>query len=264
MGDHRAATYQAIVLRTLARLAAGDARPKTLHRLRTHLRRLQAYLELVGETPNAEKMATCVSRLSRLRTLHVFEPYLTRLNAPAADLRIVRKRTRAVQAKLDRKNVYRKIERCVRRHALPPTPANPDWLAHRMVVRRKTNAEQLHELIVEAHVRPSRATLHALRLKIKSVRYQEEWALGQTYAKPDMVSWLKQAQVVLGDYEELAQFRQLAGKLELTSRAKIVTAWRRARKRARALPTHLAERLAGLERGHLRLIRSALPATSAS
>jgi CHAD domain-containing protein len=255
-GDDRAARYRAVVFHALERLSQGDDRSKTLHRLRTHLRRLQAYLELVGEASNAKVMADCVSRLSPLRTLHVFERYLSRADAPRSDLRLVRKRIRKRLARLRRRQVYREIDRLVREHALPPTPTLVGWMANRLAELRQANMDGLRTLVQEAQAKPKRKRLHQLRLKIKSVRYQEEWALGRPGERPDMVGWLKHAQSVLGEYEERAQFRRLARKLALKSVARVEQDWRRARKRARVLPAHLAELLEGIARGRVRLLGS--------
>jgi CHAD domain-containing protein len=255
-GDDRAVRYQAVVLRALESLSAGDDRPKTLHRLRTHLRRLQAYLELVGEASNARIIAKCVSRLSQLRTLQVLERHLTSLKAQRSDLRLVRKRIRARQAKLQRTDVYRKIERRVQQHAIPPTPGNQDWMRERMFDLRRANGQALSALIAAAQAKPRRKRLHALRLKIKSIRYQEEWALGTQEERPDLVGWLKHAQSVLGEYEERTQFRWLADKLGLQSFPRIEQDWRAARKKARALPDHLADLAGTIEPRSLRLIGS--------
>ncbi len=255
--DSRARRYQTIVLHAAAQLASGDVRPKTLHMLRTHLRRLQAYLELIGEDQNAEIMARCVSKVSPLRTLQVFERYLARLGSPRSDRRKVEALIQAARAKLKRNHRYRKIERLVRHHGLPPTPGRRDWMARRLAALRSVTAETLLEMIAEAAAHPRRRALHALRLKVKSVRYQEEWTLGQPFARPDLVSRLKQTQTVLGDYEERAQFRKLAAKLNLKSAERIEKDWRRSRAQARAVPADLrpvAESMAGR---HLRLVRSA-------
>ena len=262
--DDRSARYQTVALHALAKLSAGDVRPKTVHRLRVHLRRLQAYLELVGEDRNAEIMANCASRLSPFRTLQVFERYLTRLRAAPSDIRKVKDCIRKKRVKLDRRQVYLKIERRVRRHALPPTPASPNWMADRMEKLRREHAKSLHELISEAIANPRRETLHALRLKIKPIRYQEEWALDQAYARPEIVGRLKRAQSVLGDYEERAQFRKLAGTLHLKSYGKIIKDWRRARTRARTLPTKLTGMIDALAGRGLRLVESGLPPNRAT
>lgn len=254
VGQDRASRYRTVALHTLASLSAGDHRPKTLHRLRTHLRRLQAYLELVEEEENAAIMARCVSRFSRLRTLQVFEPYLDHLRAPGRDRRLVHARIRALQRRLKDKHTYRKVERLVEHHALPPTPASPDWMGRRIIALRRIHADRLRELIAQADAKPRRKTLHTLRLMIKSIRYQEEWALGEPYARPDLVAWLKHAQTVLGEYEDRAQFRKLAAKLKLKSQASIERDWHRARKRARSLPAHVHERIDTLATTRLRLL----------
>lgn len=252
----RVSRYKTVVLHALASLSAGDRRAKTLHRLRTHLRRLQAYWELVGEEENAAIMARCVSRFSQLRTLHVFGQYLDRLDAPGRDRRRVTQRTRALESKLKKRQTYKKVERVVEHYALPPTPASSDWMHRRIIALRRIHAFRLRELIAQTEAKPRRKTLHTLRLMIKSVRYQEEWALGAPYARPELVVWLKQAQTVLGDYEERAQFRKLATKLRLKSRRAIEQDWRLARQQARAFPLNLHERIGALAGGHLRLLPS--------
>ncbi len=250
----RASRYRTVALHALASLSAGDRRAKTLHRLRTHLRLLQAYLELVGEEENAKTIARCVSRFSRLRTLHVFDQYLDRCDAPGRDRRLVTQRIRVLESKLKKKQAYRKVERVVEHYALPPTPAPSDWLGRHLIALRTRHAGRLRELIARADADPRRKTLHRLRLMIKSVRYQEEWALGEPYARPDLVAWLKHAQTVLGEYEEQAQFRKLATKLGLKSQPAIDKEWRRARDRAHAMPDHLHKRIGTLATTRLRLL----------
>lgn len=261
----RAPHYQAVALRALASLEGGDRRMKTLHRLRTHLRRLQAFLELVGEDDNAEVIAGCVARLSRLRALQVFEWYLEQMDAPKRDRKKIGARLEALHARLGRKHVYRKIQGAVKHHALPPVPSSQDWMAARMATLRRRNAERLRQLIAKAESSPRRKTLHNLRLTLKTIRYQEEWALGRPYARPEVTAWLKQAQTALGKYEDLAEFRKLAAAWDLRSAGAIEKAWRRARKRARALPARLLPRLDGLAGRRLRLVPARpLPAKRAT
>lgn len=257
-----AARCRSVVLRALDSLSAGQSGQKTVHRLRTHLRRLQAYLELMGEVRNAQIMAKCVSRLSSLRTLQVFERCLTQLGVPNSDVRKVKDCIRRRRAKLDRKQVYCKIDRRVRRHALLSTEVSASWMAERMERLRREHARTLQELITKAMSNPRRKTLHALRLKIKSIRYQEEWALSQAYARPNLVSWLERAQSVLGDYEERAQFRKLARALDLKSYPTIVKDWRRARTCARAIPGQLTDIIEALAGRRLRLVGSTSPSRS--
>ena len=254
--EDRPARYRAVVLQALTRLSGGDTDPATLHRARTHLRRLQAYLELVGEDRNADTISRCVIRLSKLRTLQVFERYLSKLDAPRSDRKAVKRRLRATRDKLESTHTYASIERIVCRHALPPTPGNPDWLAERMRTVRHAHADALRQLTAEVDAKPRRKTLHRLRLLIKSIRYQEEWALDRPYAMPALVQRLKRGQAVLGDYEDLVQFRKLARSMDLRSSATIKKHWRKARTRARALPAHLVESLGMTTRSRIRLVGS--------
>ncbi len=250
-GHDRAAAYRTVALQALARLAGGDRRAKTLHRLRVHLRRLQAYLELVGEEANARKLARCVARLSRLRTLQVFQAYLKQSKAPKADRDAVRAKTKALWKKLDRKRVWKKLTRCVERRALPRSLAPPDWMAARLPTLRQAQAEALRELLEAARTDPRRKTLHAIRLKVKTVRYQEEWAATQSVGKTDLIPHLKRIQTVLGEYEERVQFRKLARRLGLRSRKLLEKDWRRARQRARAVPARLAALLEHLAQSNV-------------
>jgi len=243
-----------VALRALASLAGGDRRAETLHRLRTHLRRLQAFLELVGEEDNAARIAESVSRLSRLRALQVFARYLERLDAPQKDRRKVEARLAALHDTLLSKHLYGKLQGTVKHYALPPVPSSPDWMATRLATQRQRHAERLRQLIARAEASPRRKRLHGLRLAIKSIRYQEEWALGQPYARPAVLAWLKRAQTALGDYEDLAEFRKLAAKWKLRSLPAIEKDWRRTRKRARATPVRLHARLDGLAGQRLRLV----------
>src|SRR5439155_22806006 len=53
-------------------------RHETVHRLRTHVRRLQAYAEFLQRPRIAAGLAECVSWLSDLRALYVFQQSLHR------------------------------------------------------------------------------------------------------------------------------------------------------------------------------------------
>lgn len=254
LAEDRPAHYRAVALLALERLSAGDADPDTLHRARTHLRRFQAYLELIGEDRRADAVERCIVRLSKLRMLQVFARFLKKLDAPRSDRMIVARCVQARCRKLERTRTYAAIERMIHRYALPATHANPEWLAERMLVVRAAHAEVLHRLIAEAGTKPRRKTLHRLRLLIKSIRYQEEWALDRPYAMPELVLRLKHTQAVLGDYEDLFQFRKLSRALKLRSSPVIKEHWRKARTRARALPARLVAYLRMTAAPRIRLV----------
>ena len=239
LAEDRPARYREVALKALARLAGGDTDAATLHRARTHLRRLQAYFELVGKDRQAASIADCVTRVSKLRTLQVFAHHLKTQDAPRSDRKAVKRRLRATREKVARSRVYAAMERVVRRHGLPPTPINPAWLAGRMQAARDAHAGALRRLTAGVGTKTGRKTLHRLRLLIKSIRYQEEWALGRPFAAPGLIPRLKQAQKVLGDYEDLVQYRKLARSMGLRSSPAINKAWRTARTRAWALAATL-------------------------
>lgn len=257
--DDQAVRYQTIALRALARLSEDDSRPKPLHRLRTHLRRLQAFLELTGKDRLAEVMADCVASLSRLRTLQVFQQYLARQGAPASDLRRVKSCIRTCRKKLRRKRVYHRIERRIRRDAVVSGPASASWPVERLRPLRAKHAKALRNLVAETAGDPRRKTLHALRLRIKAIRYQEEWAVQQGMGSPDLIKRLKDLQSLLGTYEERAEFRRLAKKLALKSRPAVIKHWRQARKRARAVVGELSEIVEALTESPVRLLKPVRP-----
>lgn len=239
LAEDRPARYREVALKALARLSGGATDAATLHRARTQLRRLQAYLELVGAGRHAASIARCVTRMSKLRTLHVLAHYLKTHDAPRSDRKSVKRRLRATREKLVRSRVYASIERIVRRQALPSTPTNPAWLAGRMQAARNAHADALRRLTAAAGSKAGRKLLHRLRLLIKSIRYQEEWALGRPFAMPELIQRLKHAQKILGDYEDLVHFRKMARSMDLQSSSVINKDWRKARTRARTLPVTL-------------------------
>ncbi|HZS11768.1 MAG TPA: CHAD domain-containing protein [Nitrospirales bacterium] len=234
----RAEACRADVLSALSALADGGIEPERVHAVRIGLRRLQAYFELVGDARRAALMAQCVSRLSRLRTLHVFEAYLKRRNAPTADRRAVRKRLKKNAAKLLQRETFRKLERRVRREGALPHGVTDATISEHLQQNRLAQAEALEERLEQALARPSRKALHALRLLIKTARYQEEWA-SDDQRRPALLDRLKRAQTILGRYEERAEFRKLTDRLELRAAKRIRKDWRRARRQARVVPQEL-------------------------
>jgi CHAD domain-containing protein len=99
--------------------------------------------------------------------------------------------------------------------------------------------------------KPRRKRLHALRLALKTIRYQTEWLPGQAATKQDGLKRIKQVQALLGRYEEMADFRRWGKRLNLTVQARIERDWKRARRRARRVPEELAWLLDALAAGRL-------------
>jgi hypothetical protein len=235
----RVERYRSTARQALVALLRETGSPRTLHRLRTHLRRLQAYLELAGEVDQARLLSDRVSGLSRLRTLHVFERYLTTIDAPAKDIRPVARCIAKVTRKVTHSHVYEDLIEQLDRLQIRSAAIPPRWMQERLRLSRMQHAEAVRKLIMEATAHPRRRCLHALRLRIKSIRYQEEWADCRSGRARDLLRILKHAQTVLGKYEERVQFTKLATKMELRSVCTVDKDRRRARKRARTLPSQL-------------------------
>jgi CHAD domain-containing protein len=186
----------------------------------------------------------------------VFERYAKRIHASPSDLRKVRDRVEKARLKLVEKHAYGQIKGLVLSYTSPSALAGSDPPNHLLAALRTANAEDLAQLIEKASIKPRRKRLHLLRLKIKTIRYQEEWALRGNDPRPGLVAQLKDAQDVLGDYEDLVEFRKLGRSLELECRRRITRDWRRVRKRARALPAQLSLVSQALVNRHLRLVGS--------
>ena len=234
----RIARHYSRARRALETLMTHGADRNTLHHFRITLRRLEAYFELAGEPQQAQLIAQCVSKLSPLRTLHVFERYLMKEGAPQEDIRAVEQRIDALSEQLAREEVYLNIQRCLDELVLPSLMPS-HWMQERLRLTRAAHGEALDTLIRKTSARPRKKSLHALRLRIKAIRYQEEWASEHIASEQDLIHLLKRAQNVLGRYEEQAQFYKLAKRLGLESVKRIRRDCRRARKRARALPPQL-------------------------
>jgi len=245
---NRIARYERTARQALLSLANHDDDPKTLHRLRTHLRRFQAYFEFAGDGRQAEILSSCVSDLSRLRTLHVFEKYLKQAGARQKDIDEIGHRIAATVEKMTRRRLYETVLTRLNGLQLPPSPSAPQWLQQRLRCARTGHVEALRALIAEASTCPRRQVLHALRLRLKTIRYQEEWVGGGSRRDRPLLRLLKRAQTVLGDYEDRVQFRKLAGHLSKRTRRRVKRDWRRAKKKARRLAPQLQAVVDGLMR----------------
>jgi CHAD domain-containing protein len=232
----RAERCRDLILAHLTRLSADGLDAALVHEIRMGLRRLQAYREVLGDQAAAKVLADCTSKLSRLRTLQVFSAYLEDEGAPRRDRRKVEKAVEEEYLRLQHKEAFRKIERRVRRYGLPLANALPPADADDA---GEAAEAALDKALTRAEARPRRKRLHALRLRVKTVRYLVEW-LTHEHARPSpRLAGLKRAQSVLGAYEERAEFRKLARKLDLDSASRIKKDWRRARRRARKTPKKL-------------------------
>ena len=209
--------------------------PEFLHRLRIDLRRLEAWLALQERNRLAEKLNLSLAPLSPLRTLHVLEAWLVRHKAPSTDIRKVRTASSRLTRQLARNQVAESIKREVEkvgRLQLDPSPSR----------RRKIweqHEDYLARLLRTLRQKPKRKQLHDLRLRLKRIRYQLEQLPPHDLLERRFLTHLRQAQNTLGIYEERVAFKKLAKELDLSIRTALVKRWKRARKRARALPEEM-------------------------
>lgn len=246
-----AARYQSTVLRLVRQLMAGQGDADTVHAIRTHCRRLQALLELCGDEKRAAVMAQNVRRLSKLRALQVFRQYLAKVDACRSDIAAVDARIMKRKQKLAHRQVYRAIEQAVWKQALPTIGRPGPSLKERLEFLRHAHEQNLKRLIATAGERPRRKPLHALRLILKTIRYQAEWLPGRSGAKEDLLRRIKAVQALLGRYEELAEFKRWGKDLSVVMQERIRKDWRKARRRARGVPGDLAWLMDALVSGHV-------------
>lgn len=244
-GRHHIESKRQSVLRALnALLGLPRVHPEFLHELRIDLRRLEAWLELVGKGRAADTLRSCLSSLSPLRTMQVLETWLVRHKASPADTRKVRNAISSLTQQLEEDQSVEAIRAEVEKIGrLDQTPGSARqrtvWQQHRTT---------LAPLLAELRHKPKRKQLHDLRLRLKRIRYQLEQLRPRSSWERKFLAKLKKTQETLGAYEERAAFRKLAAQLELSSIATITKRWKRSRKRARRLPREMDWLLLSLQR----------------
>lgn len=208
--------------------------PETVHRLRTHLRRLQAYAEFMQRRKAVAALAQSVTWLSRLRTLDVFHRYLRRRKAASQDVRRVAWALREEEMKVAHAGYMEAIRSLLESMVLARMRGPDDVLARRLESLGREHADRLSAALRELSVEAKRKELHRLRLLVKSLRYQEEIVLETAWGNPRSVAALKRLQRTLGDYCDRDQFRRIARKMKLACRGEVRKEYRRYRKLARA------------------------------
>lgn len=211
----------------------GDSfRPESVHKLRTHLRRLQAYAELLEHEDAARLLARRVSWFSRLRSLHVFWKYLKETGAPKKDRRRVKPAMRDEQKKLCDARRAAKVRQLLAKMT-PRSFARPErFLQERFERLRHENRTRLAQALQGLRGRPRRKELHRFRLLVKALRYQQEIASELHWGNPATVNALKRLQGLLGDFSDREQFVRLAKELKLRDQKTVKADRRRYRKRA--------------------------------
>jgi len=232
--EKRAAEYHARAKVFARALQKPPFHAETVHRLRTHLRRLQAYAEFLQRPVVATRLAQSVTWLSRLRTLDVFYQYLRRRKASAKDLHQVTwalKEEAMVVAYAGRLETIRSMlaKMTITRLRRPVA-----FVENRLSALRGETSEQLATALRDLSHEATRKELHRLRLLVKSLRYQEEIALETAWGDPRRMAAFKRLQRTLGDYCDRDQFRRLAKKMNLACRGELKKEYRQYRDRARA------------------------------
>jgi CHAD domain-containing protein len=203
---------------------------ETVHKLRTHLRRLQSYAEFIEDQRSAECLAEAVSWFSRLRSLDELRRYLCKTDAPTKDVRRVEKALQKEQEKVKKSERPNDVI-LLASSITPKCLTRPEsYLMARLHRLQLENRTALGEALQKLPSNPKRKELHCLRLLIKSLRYQQEIAVEMQSGNPKTVQALKRLQGVLGDYSDRAQFARMAKELKLTVRDEIKKDRRRSRK----------------------------------
>src|SRR2546428_4679286 len=215
-------------------------RHETVHRLRTHLRRLQAYAEFLQRPRIAARLAECVSWLSDLRALYVFQQALRRRGASVRDRSRVDAAVRDEERAVARAGHPGAIRTRLAGLSVSRMRRPSAFLAERLASLSQERAARLDAALRGLSPEASRKELHRLRLLIKSLRYQEEIALEAGRGDPRTVAALKRLQRTLGDYCDRDQFRRLAKKMSLECQSEMKKEYRRYRQRARAAVRRLA------------------------
>lgn len=231
--EKRAAEYHARAKVFARALRKPPFHPETVHRLRTHLRRLQAYAEFLRRPLVARRLAQNVTWLSRLRTLDVFRRYLRRRKAPARDLRRVAWTLREEEKMVASAGRLEEIRSILAKMTLARMRRPVAFVENHLSALRQETSEQLAAALRKLSPEATRKELHRLRLLVKSLRYQEEIALETAWGDPRRMAAFKRLQRTLGDYCDRDQFRRLAKKMDLACRSEIKKEYRQYQKKAR-------------------------------
>jgi len=208
-------------------------RPETVHKLRTHLRRLQSYAEYLDRPKAAGRLGEAVSWFSRLRTLDEFQRYLRRLEVGAKDSRRVEKALRSEQEDVRKANRAAAVTLLLTNTPVASLMRPGEYIADRFQRLQPENRTVLDRGLQGLSSKPTRKELHRLRLLIKSLRYQQEIAVEMRWGNPRSAQALKRLQTVLGKYTDRAQFASLAKELNLSCQNKIKKDRRLSRRKAR-------------------------------
>ncbi len=238
--EKRVAEVRARALAFARALKKPPFHPETVHRLRTHLRRLQAYAEFLQRPRIAARLAECVSWLSDLRALYVFQQHLRRRVASVPDRSRVGVAVRDEEWAVALAGYPEAIRTRLAGLSISRMRRPADFLALRLASLSQERGARLDAALRGLSPEATRKELHRLRLLIKSLRYQEEIALEAGRGNLGTAAALRRFQRALGDYCDRDQFRRLAKKMGLECRSEVKKEYRRYRQRVRAAVRRLA------------------------
>ncbi|MEK6605534.1 MAG: hypothetical protein AABY77_06550, partial [Nitrospirota bacterium] len=142
--EKRAALYYDHAVGFARALKKPPFHPETVHRLRTHLRRLQAYAELMQCPQAASSLAKGVMWLSRLRALDVFLRYLRRRRGAVDDVRRVAWVLREEETKVAHAGYVEAIRALLERTSLARMRGPDDVLVMRLESLGQEHADRLN------------------------------------------------------------------------------------------------------------------------
>jgi CHAD domain-containing protein len=212
---------------------------ETVHKLRTHLRRLQSYAEFLERENAAERLGRAVSWFSRLRALYELQRYLRCMHASPRDMRRVQKSLGQEQKRVRKAHYPDKVTQLLATITVDSLMRPGPFIMKRLEQSQLENRTKLYEALQRLPSKPKRKELHALRLLIKSLRYQQEILADVGWGNPETVRALKRLQGVLGKYSDFAQFIRLAKELNLRCRKAIKRDCWQSRARARRAASKL-------------------------
>jgi CHAD domain-containing protein len=207
--------------------------PDTVHKLRTCLRRVQSYAEFLEHMEAAKRLGRAVSWFSHLRALYELQRYLRCMPAGPRDMRRVEKALCQEQKRVRKAHYPDRVKQLLATITVDSLMRPDPFIIKRLEQSQLENRTKLYEALQGLPSKPKRKELHALRLLIKSLRYQQEILADVGWGNPETVQALKRLQGVLGKYSDSAQFIRLAKELNLRCRKAIKKDCRQSRARAR-------------------------------
>ena len=228
-------TFQRIVDHSVAQIeqnARGmllSADPEYLHQLRVNQRRLRAALRAFRELLPRKKRKRVIGELRKLSPIlgaaRDWDVLLGRSQVPAG------MRSQAAEARKAALDAVqsRKFGRMLK-HARALEAATTDESLQRFAARA---LERAHRKLVKDVDWTNARRRHAMRIRVKRLRYTAEFFADAFPAAPDYVAALKDLQSLLGDLNDIAVGRRLAGVEtdEAPLLKRLAPAWARLEKR---------------------------------